>query len=297
MDITYLNIVTFVFITIGYYLALKPPLTVNTLANEMAYSDYKKQSYFRLVGYFIFVVLFQFFINTSSIVSRCGGSFTKNIGSSAFWTFIPWTFIFGVVMMVLIVFPGFKSAFSNIVGYYYIAGRANQILAELLVDVNAETAIDKSFDMSQESGEDGKLKVNGSTKEEYQEIQQALLSLAGNMSILVNKIVPSNFIQFWNLLLPLMKSKFRNPLSAGELNEKQSELLQLVVAKDDIGEGFWYGYTAVLLITMIQYYINTLDCNKSVDQMQQEYQSFLQKEKQELQKKNTAVKVDYKSTQ
>jgi FtsZ-binding cell division protein ZapB len=297
MDITYLNIVTFVFITIGYYLALKPPLTVNTLANQTAYSDYKKQSYFRLVGYFIFVVLFQFFINTSSIVSRCGGSFTKNIGSSAFWTFIPWTFIFGVVIMVLIVFPGFKSAFSNIVGYYYIAGRANQILAELLVDVNAETAIDKSFGNTGEVGEDGELKVNGSTKEEYQEIQQALLSLAGNMSILVNKIVPSNFIQFWNLLLPLMKSKFRNPLSAGDLNQKQTELLQLVVAKDDIGEAFWYGYTAVLLITMIQYYINTLDCNKSVDQMQQEYQTFLQKEKQELQKKNTAVKVDYKSTQ
>jgi len=297
MDITYLNIVTFVFITLGYYLALKPPLTVNTLANQIAYSDYKKQSYFRLVCYFIFVVLFQFFINTSSIVSRCGGSFTKNIGSSAFWTFIPWTFIFGVVILVLILFPGFKSAFSNIVGYYYIAGRANQILAELLVDVNAETAIDKSFGNTGEVGEDGELKVNGSTKEEYQEIQQALLSLAGNMSILVNKIVPSNFIQFWNLLLPLMKSKYRNPLSAGDLNQKQTELLTLVVAKDDIGEAFWYGYTAVLLITMIQYYINTLDCNKSVDQMQQEYQTFLQKEKQELQKKNTAVKVDYKSTQ
>ena len=93
-----------------------------------------------------------------------------------------------------------------------------------------------------------------------------------------------------------MKSKYRNPLSAGDLNQKQTELLQLIVAKDDIGEAFWYGYTAVLLITMIQYYINTLDCNKSVDQMQQEYQTFLQKEKEELQKKNTAVQVDYKST-
>jgi hypothetical protein len=94
-----------------------------------------------------------------------------------------------------------------------------------------------------------------------------------------------------------MKSKYRNPLNAGELNDKQEELLKLIVAKDDIGESFWYGYTAVLLITMIQYYINTLDCNKSVDQMQQEYQIFLQKEKQELQKKDKEVKVDYKSTQ
>jgi len=292
MDITYLNILTFVFVTLGYFLALKPAINPNTLANEEAYSDYKKQNNLRLVAYFIFVVLFQFFINTSSIVSRCGGSFTKNIGSAAFWTFIPWTFIFGIVIIVLIVFPGFKSAFSNIIGYYYIAGRANQILAELLVDSNAETAIDKSF-----AAQGDQATVNGATKEEYQEIQEALLSLAGNMSILVNKMVPSNFIQFWNLLLPLMKNKYRNPLAAGELNDKQADLLKLIVAKDDIGEGFWYGYTAVLLITMIQYYINTLDCNKSVDQMQQEYQTFLQKEKQDLKSKDTAVKVDYKSTQ
>lgn len=288
MDITYLNIIAFVFITLGYYLALKSPLTVNTLANETAFSEHKKQSYLRLIGYFIFVVLFQFFVNTSSIVSRCGGSFTKNIGSAAFWTFIPWTLIFGVVMVVLIVFPGFKSAFSNIIGYYYVAGRANQILSELLVDANTETAIDKSF--AKETT------VNGATKEEYQQIQEALLSLAGNMSILINKMVPSNFIQFWNLLLPLMKSKYRNPLNAAELTEKQEELLKLVVAKDDIGEGFWYGYTAILLITMIQYYINTLDCNKSVDQMQQEYQIFLNKEKKDLEAKKTKVQVEYKAT-
>jgi hypothetical protein len=294
MDITYLNIFTFVFVTLGYFLALKPTINPNTLANEQAYSDYKKQNNLRLVGYFIFVVLFQFFINTSSIVSRCGGSFTKNIGSAAFWTFIPWTFIFGIVIVVLIVFPGFKSAFSNIIGYYYIAGRANQILAELLVDSNTETAIDKSFAAQ---GDQAEATVNGATKEEYQEIQEALLSLAGNMSILVNKMVPSNFMQFWNLLLPLMKNKYRNPLNTGELNNKQAELLKLVVAKDDIGEGFWYGYTAVLLITMIQYYINTLDCNKSVDQMQQEYQTFLQKEKQDLKAKDTAVQVNYQATQ
>ena len=290
MDMTYFNIIAFLFVTIGYFLALKAPVTVNTLGNAEALSDYKKQSYLRLIGYFLFVVLFQFLVNTSAIVSRCGGSFTKNIGSAAFWTFIPWTFIFGTMMMVLILFPGFKSAFSNIIGYYYIAGTANKILSELLVDVHAETAIDKSF-------ADNTSTVNGATREEYQEIQEALLSLAGNLSILVNKMTPSNFLQFWNLLTPLMKAQYRTGLAPADLAEKQTTLLALIVAKDDIGEGFWYGYTAVILITMIQYYINTLNCNKSVDQMQQEYQAFLSKEKKEIAAAKPSVQVNYKVTQ
>lgn len=289
MDITYLNIIAFVLVTLGYFLALKAPLQVSTLANDDAMAQFKKQSYMRLIGYFIFVVLFQFGINTSSVVSRCGGSFTRNMGSAAFWTVLPWTLIFGVMMVILVIKPGFKSAFSNILGYYYISHAANQLLSELIVDAHTEAAIDKSFAASET--------VNGSTKEEVQDVQEALLSLSGNLSILINKMTPSNFLQFWNLLLPLMKSRYRDFSATGELSAKQEELLKLIVAKDDIGEGFWYGYTALLLITMIQYYINTLTCNKSVDQMQQEYASFLAKEEKEKAAKAQKMDINYQITQ
>ena len=94
-----------------------------------------------------------------------------------------------------------------------------------------------------------------------------------------------------------MKSRYRDFSATGELGAKQEELLKLIVAKDDIGEGFWYGYTALLLITMIQYYINTLTCNKSVDQMQQEYASFLAKEEKEKAAKAQKMDINYQITQ
>jgi len=291
MDITYLNIISFVIITICYYLVLKTPLTVAILENQEAYAGYKKQNFIRLIAYFIFVVLFQFGINTSSLATRCGGSLNKTIGTAAFWTFIPWLLIFGVVIIILTVFPGFKAAFSNIVGYYYISGRANEILSEILVDAKTENAIDNSF------GDNFSTEINGATKGQHQEIQEVLLSLAGNMSILINKIVPSNFIQFWHLLTPLMREQYRNPLNSVSMNDKQDELLKLVVSKDDIGEGFWFGYTAIVLITMVQYYLTTVDCNKSVDIMQQEYQKFLDDEKTKLEKKQKQVPINYTASQ
>ena len=72
-------------------------------------------------------------------MSKCGGSLDKNIGAAALFTFIPWILIFGVMLAVLIIFPSFKNAFSNVIGYYVVSGQANElfgIIKYLQDDIN-----------------------------------------------------------------------------------------------------------------------------------------------------------------
>ena len=140
---TYLNIISFVITTIFYYVSLKPQVDSSTYSNKtsQAYIDYKGNQYLYLGVYFLLVMVVQFVVNTSIITSNCGGNISDNIGFAGFITFIPWTLIFGVIMLVLIVYPGFKSAFSDVIGYFYVSSSANKIITELLVNKDLENSL------------------------------------------------------------------------------------------------------------------------------------------------------------
>ena len=58
-------------------------------------------------------------VNSSIITSTCGGSITENMGAAGVFTFLPWVLIFGVLILVLTIYPGFKSAFSDVIGYFF----------------------------------------------------------------------------------------------------------------------------------------------------------------------------------
>jgi len=258
---SYLPLLIFILITTFYYLVLKVPLNVNILNDESGdeFKIYTKTNYIRLFIYFMLIVLTQFGINASVMVNKCGGNISQNIGGAALMTFIPWIFIFGMVIAVLIIFPGFKSAFSNVIGYFAVAGSANRILANLLVNQDIEDAIRKDPNMSE------------SKKRGLHEAADAIIKLCGNMSVMINQITPTNFLEYWALLTPLMKDEYQKT-GAPEL---KSKLLQVVVNRDNIGESMWYIYTAILLTSIIQYKMTTTKCATNVASMQSSYNDYL----------------------
>ena len=267
MNSSYLSLLLFILVTIFYFVVLKTPkLTVSMLQDDQGYLSYQKGLYIKLFIYFMIVVLTQFGVNVSSIISTCGGSVSQNIGSAALLTFIPWFFIFGVLLVVLILFPGWKAAFSNVVGYFMVSGQANSILSDLLVvdDVNS--------DILNASGSDIK------TRDALQEAASAIVKLNGNMSLLINQIVPDNFLKYWSILTPLMKPQYQqDPVAAEEIQQK---LLSLVVLRDNIGEAMWYIYTAILLTSIVQYKIATQGCSPDLASLNENQQIFQQKQKQ-----------------
>jgi hypothetical protein len=58
----------------------------------------------------------------------------------------------------------------------------------------------------------------------------------------------------------------------------KTELLSLVVLKDNIGEAFWYVYTAMLIASVVYYNLANVGCKKSVAQIKAGYDDYVQQQ-------------------
>ena len=279
---SYLNIVTFLMTTVFYYLAIKPNLTYDISVDPAKYKEYVSNNYMFLAVYLLLVIVVQFMVNASIITSTCGGSITENIGAAGVFTFLPWTLIFGLLVLVLTIYPGFKSAFSDVIGYYWVSTSANKIINELLVDPNIQKKID-----TEES-------ATPQQKEALQSAADAIIKICGNTSILINQIVPSNFNSYWGILTPLMKQKYQT--DSPETTDIKNKLYELVVTRDNVGEALWYIYTGVLLTSIVQLKITTRGCVSNPKTMEQNYQKFLDAEQQAQQQKDLATSTTYTIT-
>ena len=278
---SYLNILTFILTTVFYYMALKPSLSYDALVDEKKYKEYSKNNYLYLGIYLVLVMLIQFGVNASVISTTCGGSISENIGAAGILTFIPWTLIFGVIIIVLIIYPGFKSAFSDVIGYFYVSSSATKIITELLVNRDVEK------------------KLTGTeTKEEKEALEDAadtIVKICGNTSILINQIVPDNFLNYWKILNPLMKPKYRDNNSE-ETKDIRKQLFELVVTRDNIGEALWYIYTGLLLTSIVQLKITSRGCATNPQTMEANYAKFQEQEAAAQQQAAAATSTTYTIT-
>jgi hypothetical protein len=277
---SYLNIITFLLTTIFYYLALKPSYTYEILSDPIQEKTYKTNNYMYLAIYLLLVMVIQFMVNASIIASTCGGSITENIGASGVLTFLPWTLIFGVIIVILTIYPGFKSAFSDVVGYYWVSSSANKVLTELLVDPTVQKKIDEDKTLTTEQ------------KDDMMTAADTIIKICGNASILINQIVPSNFKSYWELLQKsLFKPKYQN--DNPETIKIRDELFEIVVTRDNVGEAMWYMYTGLLLTALVQLKITTRGCASNPKTMEANYQQFKNAEQKANQQKSLATGTTY----
>lgn len=274
MTNSYLNIITFLLTTLFYYMVLKPSLPYDLYKNKNEYTKYISNSYMYLAIYVLLVIIVQFIVNSSIISSNCGGNITENIGSAGVMTFLPWILIFGLLVVILTIYPGFKSAFSDVVGYYYVSSSANKLLTELLVNKDIKKKILDQEDMTPEK------------KEALESAADAIIKICGNTSILINQIVPKNFDEYWSILKPLMKDKYQ--IDGPEATKIQNDLFELVVTRDNVGESMWYIYTGLLLTSIVQLKITTRGCISNPKTMEINYQKFLEQEQKDTKEKEKA---------
>lgn len=260
---SFLNLLAFLLITLFYFF-MKPTMTTS----EIGTGDVTNKSRMYLGIYFLATILVQFGLNVWTVNSRCGGD---NIGAAAMYTFGPWTLIFGVMLLVLMMYPSFKTAFADVVGYFAVSSSANTLLNQILINQPIQQAIDQG------SLQDKKATENAA---------DLIIKIMGNSSVLINQLTPTNFGEYWGLLTPLMKPGVEGN---GELKE---ELFGLVQYRDKIGEFMWYLYTGVLLTSVVQMKIVTNGCNSSPEAMKKKHQAYLEEEKEKLASENS---VDYAS--
>ena len=298
---SYLNIFTFLLTTLFYYMILKPPLDYKTVSNMESYKDYTSKNYVSLAVYLLLVMVVQFIVNASIIAQKCGGSISENMGAAGIFTFIPWTLIFGVTIVILVIYPGFKSAFSDVIGYFWISNQANELLVELLMQQNVEDSLAKGTtpasptpasptpaSPSPAAGGGKKPSQNGGDdKQAVREVADLILKLCGNTSILINQITPRNFEPYWSLLTPLKKPKYQND-NATETQTIKKQLFDLTVTRDNVGETLWYVYTGLLLTSIVQLKITTRGCAMNPKTMEENYAKF-QKQQEAIKAQNATT--------
>jgi hypothetical protein len=276
---SYLNIITFLITTIVYYFALKPTLTYDIYSQTEQFKKYTQKSHLHLAIYISAVILVQFIINSYQISTQCGGSVSDNIAIAGIYTFLPWFFIFGPVVVLLLTYPSIKRAFSDVIGYFYISNTANTVLNDLLIDKNIQDKIDNDKTLTAEK------------KQALENSASAIIRIFGNTSILINQIVPENFLQYWNILQPLMKPQYQENNS-----DIKTRFFDAVVSRDNVGEAMWFIYTGIILTAIIQMKLTTKGCTTNSKTMEKNYQQFLDQENKAKAESEKVTSTSYQIT-
>ena len=66
-------------------------------------------------------------------------------------------------------------------------------------------------------------------------------------------------METWKKIVPLMKDE-----STQYDKGLQQKLLDSVILRDTIGEGMWYLYTAIIIISTVAYKLSTMSCSQSL---------------------------------
>ena len=271
-----LSLSSFIILTFVYCIKLKSRMTFAIFNDDKSLAELKKFEHYSLAGYFALVIISQISLNVMSMYFKCGGDFIDSLTNATSLTILPWSLIFGVVIITIMIFPGFKSAFSDVIGYFYISSKANEVLNTLLVDKNIRMD-----------------NLQPSEKDKMKDAADLVMKIYGNTSILINQIVPSNYIQMWDQMRILRKPEYQD-----DNNEKtkalKEQLFGLVVSRENVGEAMWYIYTGILIISLVKMNIETRGCSSNIDVMETKYKQFLSKEDDKNKQTKLGSKVVYK---
>ena len=247
----------FLIITAIYLSGIKPMNSYkNVIADPNTIDQYNQSNYIYTFIYFIVLFVIQLCIGWS-VVNATECKIVKDkgrvLGEVFKSTALPWLFIFGFSLVVILLKPNFKSVFSNVYGYFWVKSQANSLLTELLKnekEVNQVAATATA--------------ANGTSPQDIQNTADAILKICGNTGMLINQITPSNFLEYMNMLKPLMKTDYSvsgvDATNINEVNHIFYKLFQVVESRERIGEYAWYIYTGLFVIAIVSYNISMIPC-------------------------------------
>jgi hypothetical protein len=207
-------------------------------------------------------------LNVVYVTQLCSGSISDNIGAGSLLAFFPWFLIFGAVLIIIFMYPGLKTVFSNVVGYLVISSQANQILTYLFDNPEINTQLNKL--------------TNENEKNELKKSADLILRICSDKSILVNELNPLNYDKMFDSLRVLFNPEIK------DVDENKEKLRKLVLRKEYVGEFCWYLYTGIFLVSVVSYNTTSRGCVKNLTTMQNNYNQYVS-ESATLQSQNSAT--------
>jgi hypothetical protein len=187
------------------------------------------------IGFLVFIMIIMGFVNDSLMSSLCNGN--SNTGVVAYATLPTWIIMFGLMICMITVFPGWKSPFANTFGYFLLvlSGYKSKL----------ETYIHNEIDVK------------------YNYIYK-------NPLIIINEFDPSNV----NMALDTETIKTIFKL---DTEESRNLIIKLVLFKDLVSEFMWFILTGMIIITVSYNIISSNNCNntKTLDDQNNDIQNAL----------------------
>jgi hypothetical protein len=197
------------------------------------------------IAYLLIIIVVQYFITMSLTDKLCGES---DPGLALKATLIPWLLVFGIINILLFVFPGWLRPFSNTIGYLFVKF------------TGGEEIIDELF-------------TSGKDDEKVKEIISKIIE---NKMLVINEITEVNFDNF---IQTMVEGGVIN-VDVDDYQVKIETLKDMIYKKNIIAESVWYMLTGILVIAIVNNYLINSGCQISV-KAQKDKQAAFQKEAEE----------------
>jgi hypothetical protein len=202
------------------------------------------------VIYFILILVSQFILNIYLAKQLCNSP--SNVGTAAVATIIPWILIFGLLNLLLTMFPGWLAAFSNTIGYAVasVIGVSSLFTEKLL---NVGTPPNKDA-----------LKV--------------IQNILSDPSTIINTLNDENIVNFWNksVEVQLFKNGLQRVQNVDASNSPLfSELKKYIMLKNLVSYFIWYLLTGILITSISYNYMLTVPCVQTPKQARAAAAQFL----------------------
>ena len=210
-----------------------------------------------VIIYILILVVGNYFINLNLTKSICGGQ--PQWANTMIFTLIPWILIFGVINLVLIVFPGWITPFANTFGYLFMKLLGVEDLLKNILNLEKD---------------DPGAKLTPQNKLVARGIQE----IYGNSSLFLNQI-PSNPVKFREFVTTLANTGyFRQGINIG--SSLIIDLYKFIQLKEIIGKYIWNLLSGILVTSVSFNYILNTECTNSLKTMQKNRNEFLMDEKE-----------------
>ena len=246
------SLVFFIFITLGFLI-----FTLFSIQSAKSIDDIEKakDGSMLTIIYVCILIIGSYFINTTVSKALCNSQAVR-WNDILLATLLPWIIIFFSLFIILKLFPGWITPFSNTVGYLVI-----NILG---VETTLTAILNKTNDAS------GNL-------------VKAIANITHNKSNFINQIDinKKTFLIFIDDLIKaqiiiLEKPKAEAGAAAGaaagadneiRINPDIQNLYKLLVIKNVIGQITWYILAGVLVSSVSYNYIINMSCDKSLEEI------------------------------
>ena len=231
---TQMGFTFFIMLTVGYfilsYLIGRPSKQKKSSTVSFAIN----------VSYFLILAMSQYLLNLQITAGMCNNTYQYT--TAAYVTFIPWVLIFGILNLMILIFPGWLSPFSNTFGY---------LITSLF---GLKDKIKDVFKNPDETGVTDKAR-------------ETINYIYGNQSLLINEITMQNINSFLDNMKDLLREGYDK--SDGKTPSNLDKLKDMIYLKESVAQFMWYILSGSLVISVATNSIINSGCNYNESKLQE----------------------------